>query len=101
MIILYLIFAFGFAFLIFSFVTWSREQTTVFGVSKNSRQWQPTRAYGFALLALAWPIYLLWDWYSLPQLPSNLAAYQYERKLWTDLWAPLTILLGLLFGVRR
>jgi len=96
-----LIFVIGFLFLVFSFATWLRDETEVLGFRKTSPQWQPTRGVGLGLIALLLPAYFVWEWHSLAQVPSNLAAYQYERKLLMDLWAYLIVLLGVLFGVRR
>ena len=99
MTILMLICLIGVVFLAFSFATW--WQPTEFRLTGTSDEWRRVRLILFVLIVLAMPAYLVWEWYRLPQLPSNLAAYQYKRKLWSDLWGAIAVGLGLLFGVRR
>ena len=89
----------GFAFVAVSFTTWSRPAALGFRGIRDP--WQTARGVLFGLWTLALPAYSLWEWYSLPQLPANLGAYQYEHKVWSDVWTSVTILLGVLFGVKK
>ena len=83
---------------LFSFATWSRPAT--FGDNVASDQGQTLRGILFALWTIALPAYSLWEWYVLPR-PDNLPAYAYQHKVWSDVWTAGTILLGVLFGVKK
>ena len=93
------IFAFaGLVFVAASLATWSRP--AALGFKGDTDRWQAARGVLFALWTLALPVYSLWEWSYQPR-PDNLQAYAYQHKVWSDVWAAVAVLLGVLFGVKK
>ena len=88
----------GCAFVVVSFVTWSRP--AVLGFTGPTDHWQTARGVLFGLWTLTLPAYSLWEWYFLPH-PDNIQAYAYQHKVWSDVWTSVAVVLGVLFGVKK
>jgi hypothetical protein len=88
----------GFVAVVVSFTTWARP--AVLGFTGNTDHWRTARGVLFGLWTLALPAYSLWEWYYLPH-PDNIPAYAYQHKVWSDVWAAVAVVLGVLFGVKK
>jgi hypothetical protein len=57
------------------------------------------------LLFAAWtigpPLYAGWSWNNYQPQPAELAVYQYEHKLLSDIWTAVAAVLGVLFGIKK
>jgi hypothetical protein len=54
----------------------------------------------FGLWIVGLPLWFLIQWYWYPT-SENIAVYQYGHKVWSDLWAALAVVLGVLFGLKK
>jgi hypothetical protein len=65
-------------------------------------QTQDWRAFLLVVWAVALPLYFLWEWHGLHSNPPNpFQPWQYGRKVMSDLWAAVAVLLAFLFGVKK
>jgi hypothetical protein len=65
-------------------------------------QTQDWRAILLVVWAVALPLYFLWEWHGLHSNPPNpFQPWQYGRKLVSDVWAAVAVLLAFLFGVKK
>ena len=92
----------GAVFVAVSGFRWAQEQRpTAQLMAQGGNERDLVRGLLFALWATALPAYFLLKWYSLDKPPVNLSEYQYVHRMWSELWAALSVVLGLLFGVKK
>ncbi len=59
------------------------------------------RAALFGLWTLALPLYFLWEWHYGNLDLTKLSSFQYRNKVTSDAWVAVTLVLGVLFGIRK
>jgi hypothetical protein len=71
--------------------------------SKGQNTTDSWRLWMFIGWTLALPLWWLVEWYvyAAPSPPANFPAFQYGRKVVTDLWTAIAVVLGLLFGIKK
>src|SRR5262249_43171030 len=91
----------GFVFVGLSFYRWSHEErpkAEFAGTGGTERDVWRGAMFGIWLILLPLIFLIQWLW---NDTPANMQVYQYGHKVWSDLWAALSIVLGVLFGVKK
>src|SRR5262249_32954765 len=98
-------------FVFWALVSWLGQPPSASLTQGNivKRNWAKTltqewRAFLLVVWVVALPLYFLWEWewHGLHSNPPNpFQPWQYGRKVVSDVWAAVAVLLAFLFGVKK
>jgi len=96
----------GVVFVVISFVLWlwAEEPSVELPAARIAQRATARHAWRgvfFVVWTVALPLGFLGEWYVLHPQPQNLAAFQYGHKVVSDVWTAFTVVLGLLFGLKK